>query len=143
MTDRQHFTLISDRVRHNAVQAIMEAPEGSRITIAPKSRSNDQNSMFHAMCGDIAKSGVKWAGDAHSLDEWKALLVSAHAVATGQGGAVIPGLEGEYVAIRESTSRMTVGRASSLIEYTLAWCAQNGVDLHDTRRRGYLTQEAA
>jgi hypothetical protein len=62
------------------------------------------------------------------------LLVSGHAVATKLGAEIIPGLEGEFVNIRESTARMTKARSSSLIEYALAWCADNGYVLSDEVR---------
>lgn len=131
------FFLIDKQRRQNAIRAIMDAPTGYRVTIAEPRRSSLQNDHFHAICGDLASSGVKWAGEERSLDQWKALLVSAHAVATGSAGEVIPGIEGEFVAIRESTAKMGVGRASSLIEYALAFCAQNGVDLKRTREGGF------
>jgi hypothetical protein len=38
---------------------------------------------------------------------------------------VIPGLEGEFVNIRESTAHMSKPRASSLIEYAVAHMAQH------------------
>ena len=131
------FTLISDRVRSNAIEAVRSAPPNWIVTIKEPKRSTDQNAKFHAICGDISKSGMKWAGKERSLEDWKALLVSAHSVATGSGGEVIPGIEGEFVAIRESTSRMRVSRASSLLEYTLAFCAMNGIELTDAERGGF------
>ena len=100
-------------------------------------RSLDQNSILHAICGDISKSGMEWAGKVRSPSDWKALLVSAHAVATGRPGEVIQGLEGELVAIRESTARMSRERASSLIEFSLAWAAQNEIPLNDPKIIAY------
>jgi len=94
--------------------------------------------MFHALCEDIAKSGMKWAGKERNAADWKALLVSAHSVATGEGGEVIPGIEGEFVAIRESTSRMRVSRATSLIEYVLAFCSLNEIELKETQKGGFM-----
>lgn len=131
------FILHTDRIRANAMNAIAQAPDGYVVTVSEAKRSGEQNAKFHAICGDLAKSGLKWAGKERGLDDWKALLVSAHSVATGYGGEVIPGIEGEFVAIRESTSRMGKGRASSLIEYTLAFCAANGVELTDTEAGGW------
>lgn len=97
------------------------------VVIKPATRSLDQNAKFHSLCQDLARSGLPWAGKPRSLEQWKAILVSGHAVATGQGGEVIPGIEGEFVAIRESTAQMTKARSSSLIEYALAFCAQNEI----------------
>jgi len=132
------FTLISPRVRQNAVNAILEAPEGYTVTIAEPKRSLDQNAFFHAICGDIARSSVKWAGERRTLDQWKNLLISGHGVVTNNKGEVLPGLEGEFVSIRESSARMGVKRAASLIEYSLAFCATHDIILTDTRRQGFL-----
>jgi hypothetical protein len=143
MTDRQRFILINDRVRNNAMAALMKAPEGYSATIAPKSRSLDQNAFFHSICGDLEKSKHRFFGRPRRADEWKVLLVSGHAKATNDAGEVIPGLEGEMVAIRESTASMSVGRAASLLEYSIAYCASHGIDLIDTRRQGYLDRSAA
>ena len=137
MTEKRTFTLINDQVRRNAISAIADAPEGYTVTVGPRKRSLDQNAHFHSLCSDLAKSPLKWAGKRRTSEEWKALLISAHAVATGIGGEVIPGLEGEFVAIRESSAAMSVSRAASLIDYTLSFCATNGVELIDTRHSGF------
>ena len=79
------------------------------------------------MLRDIARSGIKWAGKKRSAEEWKLLIISGHAVATKESAEVIPGLEGEFLSIRESTARMTKARASSLIDYTAAWMADHGI----------------
>jgi NinB protein. len=134
----QYFTIRDERILANCFAAIRGAGPNARVTIAPEQRSGGQNAMFHAICGDLAKSDLTFAGKRRSLEEWKALLVSGHSVATGTGGEVIPGIEGEFVAIRESTSRMSVARASSLIEYALAYCGMNGVQLTETRKGGWL-----
>jgi hypothetical protein len=97
------------------------------LSIKPETRSLGQNAYFHKLCDVIAKSGVEWAGKRRTSDQWKVLLVSGHAVVTKEGAEMIPGLEGEYVNIRESTASMSVRRGSSLIEYTLAFCATHGV----------------
>jgi hypothetical protein len=138
MTEKQKFRLINDRVRDNAMKELFRAPEGYVVTIAPPTRSSEQNAKLHAILHDLARSNLTWAGKRRKLEEWKQIMVSAHSVATGSGGEVIPGVEGEFVAIRESTAHMSVSRASSLIEYLLAFCAENGVELTETERGGFL-----
>lgn len=97
--------------------------------IRPRKRSDDQSDKFHAMCGDFAKSGIAWAGKARTPEQWKVLLISGHAVATKIGAEMVPGLEGEFCNIRESSAQMSTARMSSLIEYTNAMAAQMGVHL--------------
>lgn len=135
----QRFILISDRIRDNAATALRMAPDGYSITISEPKRSNDQNAKFHAILTDISRSPVRWAGRHRTVEEWKALIISGHAVATKSQGEVIPGIEGEFVAIRESSASMTVRRASSLIEYTLAFCAANNIELTETERHGFMS----
>jgi hypothetical protein len=96
-------------------------------------RNLDQNAKFHALCEDLAKSGYQWAGKERTAEQWKVLLVSGHAMATKQGAEMVPGIEGEFVNLRESTARMSKARSSSLIEYTLAFCASNNIKLTDER----------
>ena len=124
---RKRFTLVHDMARTRALDAVRSAPAGYSVTVAPPTRSVDQNAKFHALCGDIALSGLEWAGKARSLAEWKVLLVSGHAAATKEGFEIVPGLEGEFVNVRESTASMTKARSASLIEYTLAFMADNGI----------------
>jgi hypothetical protein len=127
MTDKRLFILAHAEARKRATQAIAEAPEGWQVTITPPKRNGDQNAKLHAICSDLARAQVKWAGKPRNSTEWKVLLVSGHAVATKEAAEVIPGLEGEFINIRESTALMSVKRASSLIEYALAFAAQHQV----------------
>jgi len=101
------------------------------ITIEEETRTLPQNAKFHAICSDLAKSKMEWGGKKRKASEWKVLLVSGHAHATSEGVEVLPGIEGEFVNIRESTALMSITRGSSLIEYSVAFCAENGVKLTD------------
>ena len=105
------------------------APDGYTVTVAPPKRTDGQNERFHAICGDIAKSGLAWAGRPRTAAQWKVLLVSGHATATKEGSEMVPGIEGEFVNIRESTAQMSVRRGASLIEYATAFALNNGVRL--------------
>ncbi|WP_017993894.1 recombination protein NinB [Rhizobium leguminosarum] len=134
---KQRFILINDQVRNNALEALRSAPEGSAVTVGPATRSLDQNAKFHAICTDIANSRMTWAGKRRDAEAWKVLLVSGHTVATAGEVEIIPGLENEFVNIRESTARMSVGRAASLITYAIAFCDTNGIHLTETIRGGF------
>ena len=129
MSDRRIIILAHPEARRRAVAAVLEAPEGHKVTIEAPRRSGEQNAKFHALCGDIAASDAQWAGKRRTLAQWKVLLVSGHAVATKEGAEMVPGLEGEFVNLRESTAAMSKKRGASLIEYSLAFCAMHGVAL--------------
>ncbi len=131
MSDKCTFFLVHATARNGAMHAIAHAPDGYRVTVEPPKRTDGQNERFHAICGDIAKSGLQWAGKKRTAAEWKVLLVSGHATATKEGSEMVPGLEGEFVNIRESTALMSIRRGSSLIEYATAFALANGVTLND------------
>jgi len=122
------YHLSHKQARLRAIQAVNESPDGYIVVVRPPARSLEQNAKFHAICTDLAKSKATWAGKPRTADQWKVLLVSGHAVATKEGAEIIPGLEGEFVNIRESTALMSKKRGSSLIEYSLAFCAQHGIE---------------
>ena len=125
--DKRIFRLVHAEARRLAAAFCMEAPDGWIARFTESTRTLEQNAKFHAICHDLAKSGKLFAGKSRTDKQWKVLLVSGHAVATGEGAEIIPGLENEFVNIRESTALMSVKRGSSLIEYAQAWCATNNV----------------
>lgn len=136
---KQRFFLRSDDIKRNAARFVLELPVDQDkplvVDIKPMTRSVEQNSKFHAICSDVAKQAT-YAGRKLTLAQWKVLFVSGHAIATKQGADMVPGLEGEFVNLRESTADMPVPRMASLIEYVQAWCAENGIKLHDLERMG-------
>ena len=132
------YHLLSPLIRHNALEAVRSAPDGWVVDVKEPKRTDPQNRHFHALCGDISKSHLTWAGKKRSPTEWKNLLVSGHAVATKEGSEIVPGLEGEFINIRESTALMSVKRGASLIEYTLAFALTNGVELAETTKGGFM-----
>lgn len=101
------------------------------LTIETERRSSEASAKFHAICGDLERARLPWAGKPRTSIEWKVLLISGHSVATKQGAEMVPGLENEFVNIRESSARMSTARMSSLIEYSLAFCAAHGVETAD------------
>lgn len=133
---RQTIFLRSKQQQHSAINTILASPLDKdrpvTIRITEYKRNLDQNARFHAMLGDIARQ-VQWCGKWLKPEQWKVLLISGHAVATKQQAEIVPGLEGEFVNIRESSAQMSVGRMASLIEYVHSWAA--GQDVKFTERR--------
>lgn len=118
------FILAHDMARNGAAGFVHMAPDGTVVTFSEPKRSDGQSAKFHAICGDLAKAGVLWMGKPRTATQWKVLLVSGHAVATKEEAEMVPGLEGEFVNLRESTAAMSKRRSSSLIEYAQAFAAQ-------------------
>jgi hypothetical protein len=123
---KQLFVLSHPLARRRAVAAVAEAPEGYCVTVKPATRTLDQNAKFHAICSELA--GTPWAGKPRDAAAWKVLLVSGHAQATKEGSEIVPGLEGEFVNVRESTAQMSKARGASLIDYAEAYLASVAAD---------------
>ncbi len=146
---KKTYILAHQQARDRAWRELQVAPEGWSVTFDEPKRNLEQNAKFHAICTDLERSQLPWGGKPRDSAAWKVLLVSGHAVATKEGAEMLPGLEGEFVNLRESTALMSKARSSSLIEYALAFCAQNevncakfsglgrdGMDIHPFARRG-------
>lgn len=114
------------------IKAMLIAGNKLKLVASDLTRTLEQNSRFHAICDDIAKAGFVWHGKKRNAEQVKVLLVSGHAMATGEGAEVVAGLEGEFINLRESTALMSVKRSSSLIEYATAWATLNGFKLNDS-----------
>lgn len=128
MTDARIIHLREASDYRSAQSDVMRAPTGYVVTIRPPTRSTEQNAALHRLLQAIVNARYKWAGRTWSIDDWRTLMVSAHSKATNRAGEIVPGIEGEFVALRRSTTRMSVAELSSLIEYVQAWCAANGID---------------
>lgn len=128
--NRLIFILAHQTARERALAAVAEAPEGYVVEIRERTRNLEQNARLHAMLDDVSRQ-CAWMGRRLSADQWKVLFVSGHAIATKEGADMVPGLEGEFCNLRESTARMGVKRMSSLIEYVQAWGDDNGVEWTD------------
>ena len=109
--------------------------DGHRIIleIRQETRSDVQNRFLHALINDVSRQS-KWMGQTRTPAEWKVLFVSGHAQATNLGAEMVPGLEGEFVNLRESTAKMSRARCASLCEYILAFCSANGVRLVESEQ---------
>lgn len=71
MTDRLTFALNHDEARQNAAHAVMEAPDGWYVTLAPKTRTLQQNARYwgRGVLAQISKKAVV-GGRRFSADVW-------------------------------------------------------------------------
>ena len=139
--DRLVLRLYNAQQGHQAIQQawahakgyLMASGAPMVLEVRPETRSDRQNKLLHALFGDVAKQ-AEWMGKKRGPEEWKLLFVSGHSVATKQGADLVPGLEGEFLNLRESTARMGKARMASLLEYVMAWAAEHGVELREARQ---------
>lgn len=136
MADR--FTLISPRVRQNAVEAIRTAPQGSRVTIALPNRSLEQNAKLWAMLGDVANS--KPEGRNWTPETWKCAFMHA----LGHQVRFADGLDdtGPF-PIGFHSSALTVKEMGDLITCVQEYGDRHGVDWKEVQRGGFDTEPRA
>lgn len=129
----KHF-LRSPEIRARACQLVASLPVDQNkplvLEIKEMTRSLDQSAKFHAMCADVSRQ-LSYMGRALTPEQWKILFISGHAIATKQPSEVVPGLEGEFCNIRESSARMSVKRMASLIEYVYAYATEREVRFYE------------
>ena len=126
MSEKRTYKLVSDQVRAHCIDEIARAPLGKVVIVQDPTRSLEANARLHAMLTDIARQ-AKYMGKPRSVEVWKGIFVSGWSIATGQNPEIIPGLEGEFIAIRESTATMSGKRLASVMEYIEAWAINEGV----------------
>ncbi|WP_275553667.1 recombination protein NinB [Mixta sp. Marseille-Q2659] len=130
--EKQTYLIRDNRIRQNCIEAIQNLPTNTdrplQIIIQEDTRSLAQNAKLHAMLTDVSRQAV-FMGKKRSVEYWKSLFVSGWQIATGQNPEIVPGLEGEFINIRESTAKMSVKKLSGVIEYIHAYCAMNDISL--------------
>ena len=122
----QTIPLTNPTARRFAIQQIERAPDNHVAIIREKTRSLDQNAKLHAMLTDISRQ-AEYMGKRRSVEFWKGLFVSGWQIATGQNPEIVPGLEGEFINIRISTTSLGVRKLAELIEYIAAWSTEQGI----------------
>lgn len=126
MTDKRIYRLVHDEARRRAAEDCRTAPDGWIVRVSPPTRNLEQSAKFHAICAAVSCQ-KEWVGRKLSPYQWKVLFISGHAVATGYSADIVPGIEGEFANIRESSASMSKPRFSSLLEYVIAFCEDNAI----------------
>lgn len=127
--NKQSYFLIDSERRRNCTNFINNLPvnPGSPlvVTIQEKTRSLDQNAKLWATLSDVSDQ-VDWHGRKLTSEEWKWVFTAAL-----KKQDVVPGIDGGFVVLGQSTSRMTVGEMRDLIELISAFGAEQGVRFGD------------
>lgn len=128
---RALITVHSKVDRERAVRWAMQAPAGTRVEFKAPKRSLDQNSKMWATLTDIATQ-VAWHGVKLSADDWKLIFLDA----LKRELRLVPNLEGNgFVNLGRSSSDLTKGEMSDLIELIHMFGAKHGVTFHDPEAR--------
>lgn len=125
---RAFLILSGEFMRERAIKWIRSAPSGTRLEFKGAKRTLPQNDRMWAMLTDVA-SQKDHCGRRYPPDIWKRLFMHA----MGREVQFIPALDGggELLPIGFSSSDLSKGEMSELIDFIAAWGAQNGVTFHD------------
>ena len=124
--ERQRFTLTNCQERHRVALLINSLPLGTRVEVKGESRTDRQNRAIHGLIGQILKQRPVHRGIEMTMEAYKAALMHG----LGRELDMIPSLDGRgMVPLGLSTSALTVSEFNQLIEFTLAWAAQEGLTI--------------
>lgn len=125
----------AEHVAHNLCEylaGMIRSNKKTRIRVDQGSnrRNDEQNALFHALCGEIAKQR-QWAGKERDTEAWKRLLVDAYSRSEGHSQCeVVPSLDGSSVVMLGIQTRsMSVAQMAELITWCQSWCWHEGVEL--------------
>lgn len=129
MTDRAMIRCFEPVQAHKAMtaqawpllKAMLIAGHRMVLEIRPETRSLAQNARLWAMLTDISRQ-VDWYGRKLTPEEWKHVFTAALSKQD-----VVPGIDGGFVVLGKSTSRMTKGEMSELQTLMEAFGAEKGV----------------
>lgn len=96
-----------------------------QITLGRQRRSLDQNAKLWPMLTDISRQ-VDWYGQKLTPEDWKHVLTAGL-----KKQRAVPGIDGGFVVLGLSTSRMTKEVFSQLIELIFAFGSEHGVEWSD------------
>ena len=94
------------------------------LTLTEETRSNEQNSKMWATLAEIANQ-VNWYGQKLTAEEWKWVLS-----ASLKKQRAVQGIDGGFVVLGQSTSKMTIAEMSEMIELAVAFGVQQGISFN-------------
>jgi hypothetical protein len=124
---RRLFVLSHKEARARAALCVMDAPDGYIVTVSEPTRSLDQNAMLWPLLDRVARQ-VEWHGQKLTADDWKNMFTSSL-----KKQRVVPGIDGGFVVMGQSTRVMSKAEMSELIELIMAFGAQHGVQFDEVR----------
>ena len=122
----KHYILVHQQARQLAAEQCHIAPDGWHVRITPPTRTLEQNAKLWSMLSEIAAQ-VIWHGRKLDAESWKHIFTSSL-----KRMDVVPGIDGGFVALGLSTSKMTKKELSFLIELIYAFGIEHNVKFNDT-----------
>lgn len=120
MNAQQGYKVIAET--WNAIKPLLMSGHRLTLEIKKETRSLEQNRLMWAALTDISRQ-VEWYGEKLSPEDWKHVLSSSL-----RKQRAVPGIDGGFVVLGLSTSKMSKEEMSELLELALAFGAQKGVE---------------
>ena len=111
-------------ILHQVLGMVRRALPGGPVEIKlgrPGDRTLSQNAKMWAMLTDVADQ-VVWHGDKHSKEDWKCILTAGL-----RKQRAVPGIDGGFVVLGMSSSKLGKGEFGDLIELIYAFGTQHDV----------------
>lgn len=135
---RALITLHCSGDRERAARWSMQAPIGTRIEFKDPKRSNPQNDRMWAMLTDVATQ-KQHCGRKYTPDQWKVLFMHG----CGREVQFLPSLDSAtFIPWGQSSSDLSTGEMTNLIEFIFAWGAENGVVFHEPSEKTLASADA-
>lgn len=131
--EKQTYILRDNRIRQNCVEAIQQISANNQtplvVTISERTRTLEQNALLWACLHDVS-SQVVWYGKKLDSESWKHIFS-----ASLKGQETVPGINGGFVVLGQSTSKMRVSEMRDLITLIHAFGAEHNVRFSDESAR--------
>lgn len=118
-TQQGHQALLS--AWNQCIKPMLMAGHKMVLEVKKETRSSAQNRRLWSMLTDLSEQ-VNWHGRKLTAEEWKHVTTAAI-----QKQDVVPGIDGGFVVLGKSTSKMTKGEMVELQDLIEAFGAQQGV----------------
>jgi len=105
--------------------AVRLAGDGYVVTVSEPKRSLAQNALMWALLTDLAEQ-VNWHGSKLTAENWKDVCTAAL-----KRQDVVPGIDGGFVVLGTSTSKMTKLEMNELIEFIYHFGSTKGVQFSE------------
>jgi len=126
------ITIHQERDRQQVIEAATSLPLGGLWTVEIKevksTRTLVQNDKMWGMLADVSAQ-VDWYGKKLTQENWKDVFSAAL-----KRQEVVPGLDGGFVILGQSTSKMTIAEMGDMIELMTAFGIEKNVRWKETRR---------
>lgn len=127
---RALIVIRSDADRLRVTSLVAKVPFGTRIEMKAAKRTLPQNDLMWSLLTDVACQ-KEHTGRKYTADQWKILFMHA----CGREVQFMPALDGStFIPWGQRSSDLSKEEMSELIDFILAWGAQNGVTFsHEPR----------